>query len=581
MAAKSIPQPQAGETAEQYHRRLLNDGFVAEDKPSNAEKQCPQPDPLDQSRLQLLQDQLIAAVPETSAIGNKSLQEKLAKMDPAWATDTYWDVKRRCIDGGLLLPGRGKGGSVSRTPPPAHTAPAGLLASATRFDECRENLLKQPAAGVTAINSLVIPLQSLGATSSPELEYALAAYNQGDYLAALKKWKALAEQGDLVAQLNSGVIYQNGLGVTQDLSLAISCYEKAAEAGLAEAQYRLAMMLSNAFDLDEEEANDDEEYLMWLRMACEDIGIVEMRDLLLKANALEMSHPLSHLQLARSAALQGHSGAQFLLCVDHKYGLGGVSRDSSEAIRRLELAAEGGFAQAQLALAVELIGDFSYGGEPLGLSVNIDSAVKWLRLAARQAKHSAQMLLLSIYEESESDGNEVPDWVKSKPPLYPLDSSWSHENVRFQWIMRAAEAGDIVAMQYAADLLTGEGVDDPTYLDTAQKLYVSAAQQGNLPAQVSLAICYSQGTWGFPDKDAAQYWYERVIEFTDPDGMLDYHIRAEQYQLTKYYPVVQKTPNGDETCVSMQPDAPTVSVPGRELTSTTGCWPFPTGSRSG
>jgi len=35
----------------------------------------------------------------------------------------------------------------------------------------------------------------------------LAAYNRGDYAAALQEWRPLAEQGDAKAQYNLGVMY--------------------------------------------------------------------------------------------------------------------------------------------------------------------------------------------------------------------------------------------------------------------------------------------------------------------------------------------------------------------------------------
>jgi len=66
-----------------------------------------------------------------------------------------------------------------------------------------------------------------------------AAYERGDYAAALKEFRALAEQGDAKAQLYLGAMYDNGRGVTQNYKEAVRWYRKAAEQGYAKAQNNL------------------------------------------------------------------------------------------------------------------------------------------------------------------------------------------------------------------------------------------------------------------------------------------------------------------------------------------------------
>ena len=48
---------------------------------------------------------------------------------------------------------------------------------------------------------------------SSDFDKGLTAYNNGDYATALKEWKPLAEEGDVDAQTNLGLMYQNGWGV--------------------------------------------------------------------------------------------------------------------------------------------------------------------------------------------------------------------------------------------------------------------------------------------------------------------------------------------------------------------------------
>lgn len=73
----------------------------------------------------------------------------------------------------------------------------------------------------------------------------LDAYNAGDYQAALTEWRPLADQGHSSAQLNLGVMYDNGEGVPQDDSEAAKWFRLAADQGDADAQYNLGIMYDN------------------------------------------------------------------------------------------------------------------------------------------------------------------------------------------------------------------------------------------------------------------------------------------------------------------------------------------------
>jgi len=56
-----------------------------------------------------------------------------------------------------------------------------------------------------------------------------AAYLRGDYAAALKEWRPLAEQGYSDAQFNLGVMYAKGEGVRKDYPEAAKWFRRAAE----------------------------------------------------------------------------------------------------------------------------------------------------------------------------------------------------------------------------------------------------------------------------------------------------------------------------------------------------------------
>ena len=50
-------------------------------------------------------------------------------------------------------------------------------------------------------------------TLAQDFDNGWAAYEAGNYVAALKEWRPLAEQGDAFAQSNLGIMYENGQGV--------------------------------------------------------------------------------------------------------------------------------------------------------------------------------------------------------------------------------------------------------------------------------------------------------------------------------------------------------------------------------
>ena len=63
----------------------------------------------------------------------------------------------------------------------------------------------------------------------------VAAYERGDYAAALKEWRPLAEQGDATAQFNLADMYKYGKGVTQDYVQAYMWWSVAGANGFEEA----------------------------------------------------------------------------------------------------------------------------------------------------------------------------------------------------------------------------------------------------------------------------------------------------------------------------------------------------------
>jgi TPR repeat protein len=71
---------------------------------------------------------------------------------------------------------------------------------------------------------------------------ARAAERDGDYAKAFVEYRQLAEDGDIQATHNLGVMYYNAYGVYRDYGKALQCFLTAAEHGIAGAQNNMGYL---------------------------------------------------------------------------------------------------------------------------------------------------------------------------------------------------------------------------------------------------------------------------------------------------------------------------------------------------
>ena len=100
----------------------------------------------------------------------------------------------------------------------------------------------------------LIALALIGLASAGPLEDGVAAYRQGDFAAAIRLLRPLADAGDAKAQFHLGRMYALGEGVGQDPGQAIAWYRKAAQHGDAEAEFVLGVMFLDRSGGPQEEA---------------------------------------------------------------------------------------------------------------------------------------------------------------------------------------------------------------------------------------------------------------------------------------------------------------------------------------
>ena len=98
-----------------------------------------------------------------------------------------------------------------------------------------------------------------------DFKAGLAAYQKGDYQAAIKAWEPLAAEGDTAAQFNLGVIYEKALGVHRDLTRAAWYYREAAGRGHVKAMLNIGYCYSQGHGV----GQSYQEALYWLRRAAD------------------------------------------------------------------------------------------------------------------------------------------------------------------------------------------------------------------------------------------------------------------------------------------------------------------------
>jgi TPR repeat protein len=119
-----------------------------------------------------------------------------------------------------------------------------------------------------------------------------AAYQAGDYQRARELWIPLATKGDVRAQQALGRMYEKGKGVSRDFTEALRWYQRAAEQGWPDAQYRV----SAAYALGVGGVSRDlDESSKWLHKAAEG-GHKKSQRLLAQAYEGEFTlHPMGYM----------------------------------------------------------------------------------------------------------------------------------------------------------------------------------------------------------------------------------------------------------------------------------------------
>lgn len=175
--------------------------------------------------------------------------------------------------------------------------------------------------------------------AAANIEAGYEAYKRGDFAAALREFRPLAQQGKASAQAMLGHMYEQGQGVSQDYAKAVKWYRMAGEQGQAGAQFNLGGMYADGRGV----AQDNGEAARWFRNAAEQDHAKAQNNLgalYARGRGVAQDNAEAVMWYCK-AAEQGNDAAQFNL--GNMYGKGlGVPRDMVQAHMWWNLAASQG-----------------------------------------------------------------------------------------------------------------------------------------------------------------------------------------------------------------------------------------------
>ncbi len=218
---------------------------------------------------------------------------------------------------------------------------------------------------------------------------AYIAFDQGQYLTALRLARAAAKRNQPQALTLLGRIYEAGLGVPLDLLKAAQYYRRGAELGDVEATFSLALMLAAGRGIKKNVAGAAGLFERAARTGHPEANY--NLGLLFVNGTGKPENPRRALMHIEYAAKKGLAAAQYDLAALYRTGHGSQP-DAYKATMWLRSAAKAGMAAAQFEYAVSLL-------RGQGFNRDKPDIVVYLIDAARQGVAGAQNRLAHIYAE--------------------------------------------------------------------------------------------------------------------------------------------------------------------------------------
>jgi len=294
---------------------------------------------------------------------------------------------------------------------------------------------------------------------------------------------ALGAKSPRAAYLCGLLAAQEG-SVVADRAIALRCLEDAAKAGIAEAQYRLALLLLDAKPVDPKQRAAAEH---WLLSAAKELPESVYMVALLRADQSPDPERVRR-EVVDKAAQAGYAPAQYELA--RRLHAQGSTESKAAARGWLEKAAAQGHGEAAVELALILEADKR--------EQDIPRIVALLEMAAKA-------------------GSARGDYALG---LRLMDAKGVKRDTEraFELFRRAALRGYVPAMYatgFALSQGTGTGSDDTAAVEWFRR----AADRGNADAMFAMGNSYANG-WGVgKSMDVAYLWYCKAAQAGSPPGL--------------------------------------------------------------
>lgn len=205
-------------------------------------------------------------------------------------------------------------------------------------------------------------------TGAASMEGGLAAEKRGDWKAAFLLLSPLAQQGNPVAQLHLGYMWETGKAGHIDVSLATQWYQLSALQGNAQAQVNYGKMQKRVIDAHlskpvfgdaiDWEAAYAEAVMPWLRKSADQGNSDGQYALGYMYYEGSKGVPQDYVEAAkwfRKSAAQGDEHSQYMLGVMYYDDRQGVPQDYAEALKWFKQSADQGYADGKKAFATLFI----------------------------------------------------------------------------------------------------------------------------------------------------------------------------------------------------------------------------------
>lgn len=307
----------------------------------------------------------------------------------------------------------------------------------------------------------------------------------------IKELMEAAEQGDVIAQYNLAVSYQEGEGVEENPELAFKWFLKAAEQGDSDAQYQVA----TCYRMGEGVAENKNESINWLIKSAEQdnanayYGLASCYD---RGYGSIKADPAKAFELYVKSAELGQPQALNEIANCYQQGKG-VERNIEKAVAFLSQAAEAGIAEAQHNLG------YCYH-KAVVVEQSYAMAAEWYGKAVEQGYQPAYGPLAQIYYYGKGGLSDIPraveifteaaDEFDDAEAMYYLSTIYQmgrgvekDPEKGMDWMIKSAQNGYPIALTFMGECFL-DGLDGmPKDLNQAVQCFQAAAQQGERKAQ--------------------------------------------------------------------------------------------------